>query len=238
MASVKELFFINNPVFVKFKRKFNWKRFRKEEALVKFVFINERILEIPFVATSLGDMPAGSTVIDLGCSESMLPMFLLGMGFEVTGVDCRDYPYDMPRFHFERADILKLPYADGAFDAATCISTVEHIGLGHYMDPLHETGADGRAMEQIRRVLKPGGRLIFSVPFGKPFQGSLQRVYDRPRLDAVFKGFRIEKIVFHRVVKKEGAINNFWELVSESQAAEIPGSDKTECVCLIKASKV
>ena len=60
MASVKELFFINNPVFVKFKRKFNWKRFRKEEALVKFVFINERILEIPFVATSLGDMPAGS----------------------------------------------------------------------------------------------------------------------------------------------------------------------------------
>ena len=238
MASVKEIFFINNPVFIKFKRKFNWRRFRKEEALVKFVFINERILEIPFVATSLGDLPAGSRVIDLGCSESMMPMILLAMGFKVTGVDCREYPYDMPHFHFDRADILELPYADSSFDAATCISTVEHIGLGHYNDPLHETGADGKAMEQVRRILKPGGRLIFSVPFGKAFQGALQRVYDQPRLDAILKGFRIESVAFHRIVKTEGAINNFWEPVSESLAAETPGSDKTECVCLIKARKI
>jgi ubiquinone/menaquinone biosynthesis C-methylase UbiE len=47
-----------------------------------------------------------------------------------------------------RADARDLPYADGSFDAAYLVTV-----LGEIPDP-------GAAMREIRRVLKPGGRLV------------------------------------------------------------------------------
>jgi SAM-dependent methyltransferase len=44
---------------------------------------------------------------------------------------------------------------------------VEHIGLGRYGDPLDPNG-DLRAMAELRRVLAPGGSLLFVVPVGRP----------------------------------------------------------------------
>lgn len=230
-------FFINNPVFCKIKREFNWRTFSREKC-VKFVFINERIVEIPFAISVLADISRSSRILDLGCAESLMPMQLVGMGFHVTGVDFRNYPYDLPNFTFERADILKLPMADASFDACTCISTLEHIGIGHYDDPLYNETADFEAMAQVHRVLTTGGKLILTVPFGKTFQGKLQRVYDSARLDRLLKGFRIEQKIFCVSRKKDGAINNFWHPVSEHVAADVPGGDRTDCVCLVRAVKI
>jgi hypothetical protein len=44
---------------------------------------------------------------------------------------------------------------------------VEHIGLGRYGDPLNVHG-DVIAMNNLRRSLRSGGRLLFVVPVGKP----------------------------------------------------------------------
>lgn len=49
---------------------------------------------------------------------------------------------------FERADGHALPYPDGAFDTATCISV-----LAFCDDP-------ARVLGELRRVLRPGGRLL------------------------------------------------------------------------------
>ena len=47
-----------------------------------------------------------------------------------------------------RADARELPYQDGTFDAAYLVAT------------LGEVPEQGRALEELRRVLKPGGRLV------------------------------------------------------------------------------
>jgi ubiquinone/menaquinone biosynthesis C-methylase UbiE len=47
-----------------------------------------------------------------------------------------------------RADARELPFADGSFDAAYLVTV-----LGEIPDP-------GAALQEIRRVLKPGGRLV------------------------------------------------------------------------------
>jgi SAM-dependent methyltransferase len=50
-------------------------------------------------------------------------------------------------------DIHGLPFADGSFDAVFCTGTLEHI-----TDPF-------RAIQELRRVLRPGGILYVDVPF-------------------------------------------------------------------------
>lgn len=49
-------------------------------------------------------------------------------------------------------DIHNLPYADGAFDLVIHSDTLEHV-----LNPVH-------ALQECRRVLRPGGALCFTVP--------------------------------------------------------------------------
>ena len=52
---------------------------------------------------------------------------------------------------FERADAEDIPYPEGSFDAVTCI-----LGLMYPADPQ-------RAIEEMHRVLRPGGRAAVAV---------------------------------------------------------------------------
>ncbi|MBI4349126.1 MAG: methyltransferase domain-containing protein [Elusimicrobia bacterium] len=52
-----------------------------------------------------------------------------------------------------QADVLALPFADSAFDAALCLEVLEYV-----REP-------GLAMREIARVLRRGGRAVVSVPF-------------------------------------------------------------------------
>ena len=65
------------------------------------------------------------------------------------------------------ADPADLPFPDGSFDVVTCLEVLEHLA-----SPLE-------AAAEIRRVLRPGGRLIATVP---------NVAYWRRRLDLVAIG--------------------------------------------------
>ncbi|MEI6437667.1 MAG: class I SAM-dependent methyltransferase [Candidatus Omnitrophota bacterium] len=229
--------FINNPVFLKIKPRFNWRTF-KTEKYVKQVFINERVVETPFVISRLGRLPKGSAVLDLGCTESVLPLYLAALGYEVTGTDFRVYPYEVPHFTFRQADIMKLPFPDESFDAVTCISTLEHIGIGHYADPRHEGWGDLKAIEEAARVLRRGGRFLLSVPFGCPREDSFQRVYDGARLDRLLAGFKVDEAVYYvNCPAAPGALNNAWAEVDRATAAKSISEERTNGVCIISASR-
>jgi len=96
-----------------------------------------------------------------------------------------------------------MPFDDEFFDVITAVSTVEHIGLGRYGDPVAPDG-DREAMEEMRRVLKAGGRLLMTVPCGRETicyskDGvPLCRVYSSPSL--LLQGFKILELSY--IVKK------------------------------------
>jgi SAM-dependent methyltransferase len=74
----------------------------------------------------------------------------------------------------------KLPLADESFDLAIFTETLEHI----YAPP-------SRVLADIRRVLKPGGRLILSVPNFAALHKRIKLLLGRqilPDADQVFKG--------------------------------------------------
>ncbi|MBF0620147.1 MAG: class I SAM-dependent methyltransferase, partial [Candidatus Omnitrophica bacterium] len=228
---------INNPVFLRLKKKFDLKRLASVEC-VKSAFINERIVEIPFVLRGLAHIPAGGKILDIGCAESILPLQMAGLGYRVTGLDVRRYPFIVPGFDFRQADATAMPFSGGEFDAATCISMLEHVGLGHYEDPRHEGFADGKVMSEIARVLRPGGKIFLTVPCGTATTSELQRTYDRARLSRVLQGFVIEEERFVLSERAVGCLNDHWRDCSEAEAAQIVSPAKTACVYMVRARKV
>jgi SAM-dependent methyltransferase len=68
-----------------------------------------------------------------------------------------------------------------SFDAVVSLSTIEHIGLGHYdHDPVDKDG-DSKAVANIWRWLKPGGVFYFDVPYNPEeysVMGTECRIYD------------------------------------------------------------
>ena len=129
---------------------------------------DERLIEIPW---ALARVRPGDRVLDVGTAnaEPAYVAALLGRGAaELTGVDLAEA--DIPGIRTLVADVRDLPFEDGAFDLALCISTLEHVGRDNRVygsaaeaDP----GGIATALEELRRVLAPDGRLVVTVPCGE-----------------------------------------------------------------------
>jgi SAM-dependent methyltransferase len=58
------------------------------------------------------------------------------------------------------ADLAALPFPDGSIDGVLCEMVLEHVPDAH------------RALAEVRRVLRPGGRVYFALPFLWPYHAS------------------------------------------------------------------
>ena len=68
------------------------------------------------------------------------------------------------------ADVRELPFAEGSFDVAFCVSTLEHVGRDNSVYGVSEERDEQgmtSALGELRRVLAPGGRLLVTVPCGE-----------------------------------------------------------------------
>src|SRR4051812_22654867 len=98
-------------------------------------------------------------VLDVGSGPGFLVASLaaaVGAGGTVHGVDqsapmnalARELIATVPWATIDDGDVVELPYADGAFDAAVSTQVYEYV-------------ADlPRALAELRRVLRPGGRAL------------------------------------------------------------------------------
>jgi SAM-dependent methyltransferase len=152
--------------------------------------VGERIIESVFVHTRLPRPPA--RVLDLGCAESANAVEMAGFGFEVVGVDAREMLLQHPALRVVRTDIGSLPFADGSFDVVVSLSAIARLGLDRCGLPPGRT-TDARVIAEVRRVLRPGGRFLLTLPFGRPMLTPTRQVYDLAMLDTLLEPFqRIE----------------------------------------------
>lgn len=156
------------------------------------LLVNERIVEQPFVFAQVG--PAPQRILDLGGAESTVALSLATLGHDVTVVDPRGYPVVHPNLTIA-AERLEAHSAAAPYDVAVALSAVEHFGLGHYAGA--EGSADDRAaLARLRELVRPGGRLVLTVPFAAQASADdFQRVYDLAGLDALLAGWRVERCV-------------------------------------------
>jgi SAM-dependent methyltransferase len=111
----------------------------------------------PAMLALAGDV-AGRRILDAGCGSGPLSAALRDRGAVVTGIDASAGMLALARRRLgDDADLHvadlndPLPFADGAFD-----DVVSSLVL-HYLEDW------GPTLAEMRRVLKPGGRLIASV---------------------------------------------------------------------------
>jgi ubiquinone/menaquinone biosynthesis C-methylase UbiE len=108
----------------------------------------------------------GKYLLEIGCGMGYDSLEFLRRGVKVIATDLTPNAVEIARRHFEvegvhaeeirTANALDLPFADNTFDA------VWSNGV------LHATGDTERAIQEARRVLKPGGRAIISHFYRKP----------------------------------------------------------------------
>ena len=91
-----------------------------------------------------------------------------------------DYrPADLKLSNLESGseDLNKLSFESGSIPSLSCMHTIEHIGLGRYGDKIDPEG-DIKSIEELKRVLQPGGDLLFVTPVGKPrIEFNAHRIY-------------------------------------------------------------
>ena len=90
------------------------------------------------------------------------------------------------------ADITTLPFPNDSVPSLSCMHTVEHIGLGRYGDALDYDG-DLKAISELKRVIAPGGSLLFVVPLGGQsiICFNAHRIYDKPQVLTLFSDMEL-----------------------------------------------
>jgi predicted TPR repeat methyltransferase len=102
----------------------------------------------------MAGMP-GRRILDLGCSGGLFAAHARAGGHEVTGVDCLEIPGVRERTdHFVQASLedgIPAEAGDG-FDIIVAADVIEHLSR------------PGAVLRDMRRVLRPGGQVLLSVP--------------------------------------------------------------------------
>lgn len=100
---------------------------------------------------------SGERILDAGCGTGRHFSTLRRAGSKVFGADFSLGMLRVARRQFPQVPVLladlqqALPFANNYFDAVLCALVGEHL------DPLY------RVFREMHRVLRPGGRLVFSV---------------------------------------------------------------------------
>jgi SAM-dependent methyltransferase len=107
------------------------------------------------VLLDVAGVGAGVRLLDLACGPGLVAGAARRCGAVAKGLDFSSAMIGLaraahPEINFEEGDAEALPFADGSFDAV-----VSNFGIHHVPDPV-------QAMSEVRRVLRPGGRVAFT----------------------------------------------------------------------------
>lgn len=121
-------------------------------------------------------------ILELGCGSAEITRHIAsnGSGRKITALEVDQVAHeknlqidDLPNVLFDLAGAEAIPLADASVDIVFMFKSLHHVPLDH-MD---------QAMQEIHRVLKPGGLAYISEPvFAGEFNGVLRLFHDEQKV--------------------------------------------------------
>lgn len=163
-------------------------------------------------------MVAGKTVLDIACGSGYGSALLAASAAQVVGADIDPQTikadqsfYQKPNLSFALADAENLPVEwTGRFDIVVSLETIEHL-----------ESAD-KYLDNLKRVLKPGGLLLVSTPnikvFGQRNPYHLHE-YEHSELEKSLKQYFAQV----NMLAQRNALASYIETDGEGQRVSISG---------------
>lgn len=129
------------PVFGKMYR-------RRVELALEQCTGGKRVLEVGF----------GTGLAFPNLHDSYEEIHGLDLTADIEAVKSVFEPIGIPLF-LKKGDVLDMPYEDNYFDTVLLISIMEHLKPNELK----------QACAEVKRVLKPGGQMVYGTPVEKPF---------------------------------------------------------------------
>lgn len=151
---------------------------------------NERTVEIPWAVRE-----AVAPVLDVGCAESI---YLDQLPQPLQGIDVR--PCRSRALHDHLIGDIRTIENIGPYQTVLAISTLEHIGLEcrAYGTESDEEEGDRSSLLACHSLVKLGGQLLVSVPFGANRDYGWFRQYDVARLEKLLDGLDYSYLVYSK----------------------------------------
>lgn len=187
--------------------------------------VDSRAVEIPWVLARLAQragrlLDAGSA-LNLECVLSAPALAPHKITITTLAPEAVCYWFRGVSYVF--GDLRDLDFRDDWFDAVACISTIEHVGMdnamyAHNSETARRSNAQDfvRAVKELRRVLKPGGSLYITFPFGRYEDHGWFQQFDAALADQVIAAFaptQLQETVFR--YDPDG-----WKLSERGECAE------------------
>jgi hypothetical protein len=166
----------------------------------------ERCIEIPWAMSCYRNE---QKVLDVGYAHSeeryINPLLSLRIS-QLYGIDiaCKEVKGLIPII----SDIRKTSFSEGFFDLVLCISTIEHIGRDNskYIKTPEQIDLEGdfKALAEIVRITKKGGRIVLTVPYGMHQDHGWFIHYDNMRWSELLKASKCEILREDFFIYKDG----------------------------------
>jgi SAM-dependent methyltransferase len=117
------------------------------------------------------------------------------------------------RISYQYADLRDIPFRDECFDLIVSQSTIEHIDMDnsiygydieHHLENINKSYDYLNAVKEMLRVLKKGGQLMITFPFGKFENHGFFQQFDDEMLEKILELLKKEgetKTTFYRYTK-------------------------------------
>ncbi len=131
-------------------------------------------------------------ILDLGCGEGVLVNKFKNKGYDIVGADAN---YESE--NVLKKDILGTEFEDSSFDIILCLDVLEHLDFEEQRI----------ALKEIKRILKPKGLLILTLPNLAHFASRISFLFlgRLIRTSIIMERHKGDRTIFEykKIIKKE-----------------------------------